>query len=207
MLKLKKVIKISKNDDYKETQFSRVQMERVSRELFNIIKKEKIIEGCCFKKRVADFFLIGATRAFNKNLLPKLLTTKKKEKSYIFNISKSDPGSKTRTLTDKAEFWNIFRIMTYASSIRDAGQNKESLEWKESHNIIVDAAACTKMAEEFFKGGWSTPVSGNFQNLASSDYPDDLIIEDLDLKEEDYIEEEAEEEDYIDDAEGSDDDQ
>ncbi len=205
MPKLEKVIKISNSNEYKETQFSRVQMEQYSRELFNIIKKEKIIDGCCFKKRVADFFLIGATRAFHKNLLPKLLTTKKKEKSYIFNISETDPGSKTRTLTDKGEFWNIFRIMAYVSKIRDAGQNKESLEWRESHNIIVDSAACTRMAEEYFKGGWSTPVSDSFQNLVSSEYPDDLLIEDLDLKEEDYIKEEADEEDYVDDAEEDDD--
>ncbi|KKL12131.1 hypothetical protein LCGC14_2538850, partial [marine sediment metagenome] len=67
-------------------------MERDPKELFNDIKKEKIIEGCCFKKRIADFFLLGATRAFSKNLLPKLLTTKKKEKSNIFNISETDPG-------------------------------------------------------------------------------------------------------------------
>ena len=193
------MIKISYSNEYKETQFSRVQMEQAPRGLFNDIKKEKIIEGCCIKKRIADFFLIGATRAFNKNLLPKLLTTKKKEKSYVFNISETDPGSKTRTLTDKGEFWNIFRIMAYASKIRDAGQNKESQDWKESHNIVVDGAACTRIAEEYFKGGWSTPISDSFQNLVSSEYPDDLIIEDIDFKEEDYLEEEVDAEDYDDD--------
>lgn len=200
------MIKISYNKEHRETKFSRVQMERDPKELFNDIKKEKIIEGCCFKKRIADFFLLGATRAFSKNLLPKLLTTKKKEKSNIFNISETDPGSKTRTLTDKGEFWNIFRIMAYASKIRDVGKNKENPEWKESHHIIVDSAACTRIAEEYFKGGWATPVSDSFQKLTSSDYPDDSIIEDLDLKEEDYLEEEADKEDYVDDAEENDDD-
>lgn len=192
------------SEEYKDTKFSRVQMEREPKEVFNTIKKEKITEGCCFKKRAADFFLIGATRAFHKNLLPKKLTTKSKEKSYVFNISETEPGSKTRTLIDKKEFWNIFRVMAYASKIRDAGNNKDSLEWKESHNILIDGAACTKIAEEYFKGGWTTPISGNFKNLASSDYPDDLIIEELNLKEEDLDEdlnEDLDEEEQIDEKE------
>lgn len=147
------------------------------RDTFNEIKRSKIKEGCCFKKRIADFFLIGVTRAISKKILPKQLD--KKQEYDAFNISPVDTGNKTRTLSDKKDFWNLFKVIAFTHNIIDAGMDKENKSWKESHHIIIDGQVCTRIVEEYFKGGWSSPFNDNFYKLISSDFPDDKIIEEL----------------------------
>jgi len=129
---------------------------------------------------VADFFLIGVCRAFYKNAIPKKLN--KKEAYNAFNISPKDDGSKTKSLIDKEKFWLIFQIISYALKIKNAGNNPEKIDWKQTHHIIIDGRECTRIVEALFNGGWNYPYEDSFYKLTSSnDFPDDEIINELDI--------------------------
>jgi len=187
------LIQLSEEDNLKKTQFSGVKLDEDEWETFKNLKEMVFEEGCCFKKRSADAFLIGVCRAYFKNVFSKSLTN---EARNIFYISPVDSGKKTTTLVDKEDFWNYFRLIAYATKIKEAGKNKESSKWKDSHNVIIRGTECTKISEEFFKGGWSLPLDGNFENLMNSDFPDDEICEDLGFMNQQvrYLEEENDDE-------------
>ncbi|MHA1756132.1 MAG: hypothetical protein ACTSVV_05130 [Promethearchaeota archaeon] len=163
-------------------------MEHESKETFEDIKNSQFKDGCCFKKRIADFFLIGVCRAFhifhshNKFLLCKLDNSRS---HFGFNISPRDNDLKTRSLIDKKKFWLIFQIIAYAFNIKNAGENDpDNIEWKNSHQIIIDGRKCSEIVEEIFNGGWNYPPDDNFHKLTSeNDFIDDEIIEELNLSE------------------------
>jgi len=170
---------MTENEDIRKTQFSSVYIEKEQWELYNKLKEESFDEGCCFKKRIADFFLFGACRAYFQKAFSKKLTKDKDLIHNAFNISPVDSGKKTRTLVDKEDFWNIFRVIAYANKIKETQSKKGSKEWEESHNILINGTECTRIAEDLFKGGSTFPFNDDFMNLASSDFPDDKICEDL----------------------------
>lgn len=182
---------MSDHDNLKKTQFAGVKLDKDEWEAFKDLKEVVFEEGCCFKKRSADAFLIGVCRAHFKKGFSKSLTN---EARNTFYISPVDSGTKTTTLVDKEDFWNYFRLIAYATKIKEAGKNKESTKWKESHNVIINGTECTKISEELFKGGWSLPFDANFEKLMKSDFPDDNICEDLGFMEQHvhYLEEEEE---------------
>ncbi len=163
---------------YKETLYSKVQIENQSTLIWKTIKDQKL-QGCCFKKRVADFFLIGMARAYASNVLPKLLIKDDKKKSDAFNIALEVKGSKRRSLVDREEFWNLFRVLAYSHQINQAGNNRDSKKWKESHFLLTNGQYCTRLAEEYFKGGWTTPVDDSFHQIVEREIPDDNIMEEL----------------------------
>jgi len=175
--------------EYNESQFSKVQIEDGPSGTYKDIKNQEL-PGCCFKGRIADFFLIGLGRACLNNVLPKLLTKDKKKKSDAFNISPEIKGAKVRSLVDREEFWNLFRVIAYAYNINQAGSDKNNENWKTSHHIITNGSYCTKIAEEYFKGGWTSPSGGSFKELVEKEILDDLIIQELQL----YLEIEEDEE-------------
>ncbi len=187
------MIIINETQDIKETQFSKVVMELSAREALKSLKAQKI-QGCCFKRRIADFFIICASRGFKNNVLPKLLTKNSKEKFDAFNISPETVKSKTRSLVDRQDFWNLFRVMAYANNIQKAGNNKEGEKWQKAHEIIVDGATCTRHAEEYFKGGFTSPINDSFEDLLNNEIPDDIIVQELSIELE--FEEEEEEEEF-----------
>ena len=156
-------------------------MEISARDVLKSIKAQKI-QGCCFKKRMADFFIICASRGFKNNVLPKLLTKNSKEKYDAFNISPETIKSKTRSLVDRQDFWNLFRIMAYAKNLKKAGNNKEGEKWQTAHEIIVDGSACTRLAEEYFKGGFTSPLNDSFEALLNNEIPDDKIMDELSIE-------------------------
>ena len=186
-------------DEINETQFGGVRVEIPVRTAFNAMKKLKFEEGCAVlsnKKRIADYFLMGICRAYYKEVLPKKLIEKKKDKPNVFNISPVDSGEKKRTLTDKADFWNIFRIIAYVKNIKDAGNDKDSDQWQNSHNILMNGTECTRIVQELFKGGWSLPLDDSYKDFSNSQNPDDIICDDLGFAGQDVIllQEDAEEE-------------
>lgn len=173
---------------FEETQFSKVRLEFSVRNTFNTVKDQDMKEGCCFKKRIADLFLIGVSKAFSNNVLKKILS--KKDSYDAFNISpKETSDKKIRTLADKDKFWRLFQLIAYAHNIIDAGTNKDSEEWKKSHYVITDGTNCTRIVEEYFKGGWLNPSYDSYFKLISSDFPDDKIIEELGIMDQFFEEE------------------
>ncbi len=175
------MILINETEDIKETQFSKVVMELSARDALKSLKAQKI-QGCCFQKRMADFFIICATRGYSNNVLPKLLTTNSKEKYDAFNISPETVKKKTRSLVDRQDFWNLFRVMAYANNVSKSGNDKESENWQTAHEIIVDGAACTRLVEKFFKSGFTSPINDSFEDLLNNEIPDDIIMQELSLE-------------------------
>ncbi len=180
--------------DVEKTNFRKVFAENEVREVYKKVSKN---EQGFYTNRIANFFLIGSTRAFSLNLRPQELTKKSNLKFPIFNISTLDPGPKRRTLVDKEKFWRLFRVMAYATNIKNAGTDENKKEWKESHQVILEGSKCCKVAEEYFKGGWNHPPEMNFNEITNKDYPDDELLQELDLTieevEDDGLEEESSE--------------
>lgn len=170
-----------------DTQFGGVRIEIKQRTFYETFKKQVFNEGCSFKKRIADFFQIGACRAYFENVRPKKLTTDNKQKPRVFNISPVDSGKKTTTLQDKEDFWNIFRIIAFATKIKEAKSNKESEEWKKSHEVVIKGTECTRIVEELFKGGWTSPMDNSFKNLAENQSPDDILCSELGFMEQNVL--------------------
>ncbi len=170
-------------EEINETKFGSVRMDLDQRSYYHSIKKEEFKDGCCFQNRIADYFLIGICRAYFKDVLRKPLPSKSEKKPRIFNIEPTDSGKKTRTLKNKKDFWNIFRIIAYATKIKEAGNDIETKEWKSSHKILIDSAKCTEIVEELFNGGWTMPNQDSFKDLLNKQLPDDKICEELGLLE------------------------
>lgn len=164
------------------TNFRQINVEKEVRDAYQRINSQ---DQGFYRKRIADFFLVGASRSFNLNLRPLKLTKNKKLKFPVFNISTHDPGPKRRTLVDKEKFWRYFRVLAYAYNIKNAGTDENTNEWKESHHVIIDGSKCCAIAEHFFKGGWNNPPDTCFSTLIDRDYPDDEIYHELDLTLED----------------------
>ena len=185
--KISQVVYIIEKRKPNYTNFGRVEIEEEPHSIYNTLSKEKT-KGCSFKNRIADFFMMGLARAVNNSVL---LTKLSKNKKNAFNIETRDDKTKTRTLKDKEEFWNYFKLVAYSDAIRNAGSNEITENWKSSHYIIADSQKCTRIAEKFFKGGWTSPQGSSFKELVESDdFSDDIIIAELSEILKKFIEEE-----------------
>ncbi len=184
------MVKITEKIKPNYTNFGGVDLEEETRSIHNTLKKEKI-KGTSFRNRIADFFLMGLARAVNNSVLLTNLSNKKKN---AFNIETRDDTTKVRSLKDKKVFWNYFRLVAYSDAIRNAGSNESTENWKKSHYIIADSKKCTRIAEKFFKGGWTSPQGSSFKELVvSDDLSDDIIITELSETLKKFIEEEEKE--------------
>ncbi|MHA1764749.1 MAG: hypothetical protein ACTSVK_00645 [Promethearchaeota archaeon] len=154
--------------EFKETKVRQIELELDPNNKLNDIKDNKYVEQCCFKNRLVDGFIIGATRAIFKKRIPEELS--KNDREVIKTISISD-------LKDKDRIIFIIRIIAYVHLLLEAGNdiNKK----KDIHRVIRDLSFCIKIAEEYFKSGWERPSEDNFKDICNSEYPDSKLFDDI----------------------------
>jgi hypothetical protein len=156
--------------NFKDTKIRNVNLEVDANQILNDIKDQKP-EQCCFKNRLVDGFIIGATRSFNKGRRPNNLTTNKNE------VIDSIP---TPSLSDKDEITFILQVIAYAHLLEQVGKDEDKI--RDLHNILIDLSKCASISERYFKGGWEVPVEGNFKQICNSSYPDAELINDIDFQ-------------------------
>jgi len=139
-------------------------------ELNNLKNEKKKKEQCCFKKRLVDGFVIGATRSYFSRKTPKELSKNKKDK--VDSILITD-------LVNKDEILFILQIMAYADSLGKAGRDLEKIET--AHEVIFDLSKCVQIGEEYFKAGWDTPNANNFSKIVIADHPDSKLVGEIDF--------------------------
>jgi hypothetical protein len=188
-----------------ETKFSKIRIEREQRDHISDLRSDRTINQCCFKKRYVDLFIMNVARSFSQCRIPKELVNIKKDVFPVINIDESPSASsgKLRVLADAEAVWNFLRLIGYCYKIREAGDNEESDAWKNSHKIIIDGQLCTEIAEEYFKGGWSIPINNSFLDIINAESPDNRILLELDIFND---EDESNEEDLLEDIDFSEED-
>jgi len=155
----------------KETKERNAYLELDANTLLNEIKDEKEKKTqCCFKKRLVDGFIIGATRSYYSRRTPKDLSKNKKEKVDSIRITE---------LIDKDEILFLLQILAYAESLDKAGRDSEKIEI--AHEVIFNLAKCIQIGEEYFKAGWDTPSANNFKKICETDYPDSKLLSEIDF--------------------------
>ncbi len=157
---------------YKETKVKKISLEIDPNTVLNEIRDTKP-EQCCFKKRLVDGFIVGATRAYYKGRNPKILSSSKKDK--IDSIP-------TPELKDKENIIFYLQIIAYAHLLDQAG--KDENKKNDIHHVLIDLNQCTKISEEYFKGNWEIPEKNNFKEICTASYPDSMLIDDLSLQNE-----------------------
>ena len=160
--------------DYKQTNIQKISLEVSANKKLNEIRKEKP-KQCCFKNRLVDAFIVGATRAYYMGRIPKDLPPTKK--SVIDSIPTPD-------LKDKDEIIFYFQVLAYTHLLEEYSGNEDKLN--EIHSVLFDLDLCCKTAERYFKGGWEIPEKENFLEICNSEFPDSNLINEIDFS--DFLE-------------------
>ena len=160
-----------KSISFKETKPGKINLELDPDFTLNEIKEKKPTQ-CCFKKRMVDGFLIGATRSYFKGRTPKNLSTNSKEIRGAINIA---------VIEDKEDVVFYLQVIAYIHLLDQAGRDEEKK--KEIHKVLMDISQCSKIAEGYFKGGWEVPEVNNFKEICTSNFPDTELFDDLDIDE------------------------
>ncbi len=133
--------------------------------------KEQKPKQCCFKERLVDGFVIGATRAYGTGRIPKGIDQKRRSNINLDELV----DSSSKLPRSKIEF--ILKLIAYSHMIDQTGKDEKKRD--KIHEILIDKARWVKIAERYFKGGWEIPDKDNFKEISYSDFPDSKIIEEL----------------------------
>ncbi|MFX1284766.1 MAG: hypothetical protein ACFFB5_13990 [Promethearchaeota archaeon] len=155
----------------KQTLYRNIYLEIEANDILKEIKdKKKRYQQCSFKNRLIDGFIIGVTRSFANGRSPKELPRSKREKTDSVNVP---------SLSDREEVGFILKTIAYGHMLDEIGRNEEKRDY--IHKILLDLSECSRIAEEYFKGGWNLPRERNFKLICLADAPDSELLEDFNL--------------------------